>query len=181
VRYNGGGFTHDQVLNYLTGKEHTYFRQRNGGEGLVLRSHDRKWTKPVSVLINNRSYSDAEIFPHAFRALGVGKVIGQATGGHVIGTTSLRLIDGSQFRLPRTGVYTNRGVNMDKEGVAPDIAIEIDPKDWAKGIDTQITKAVGVLQEDVVAWKKAKGMIASGPEPKPGPTTTVTTPAPVKP
>ncbi len=167
VRYNGGGFTHDQVLNYLTGKEHTYFRQRNGGEGLVLRSHDRKWTKPVSVLINNRSYSDAEIFPHAFRALGVGKVIGQATGGHVIGTTSLRLIDGSQFRLPRTGVYTNRGVNMDKEGVVPDVAVEIDPKDWAKGIDTQITKAVSVLQEEVVAWKKAKGMIASGPEGKP--------------
>ncbi len=34
VRYNGGGFTHDQVLNYLAGKEHTLFRQRDGGEGL---------------------------------------------------------------------------------------------------------------------------------------------------
>lgn len=163
VRYNGGGFTHDQVLNYLVGKEHTFFRQRDGGEGLVLRSHDRKWTKPVTVLINNRSYSDAEIFPHAFRALGVGKVVGQATGGHVIGTTAIRLIDGSQFRLPRTGVYTNRGVNMDKEGVAPDVAIEIDPKDWAKGIDTQLNKAIQVLQADVVAWKKAKGLIASTP------------------
>ena len=38
VRYNGGGFTHDQVLNYLGGKEHTIFRQRDGGEGLVLRT-----------------------------------------------------------------------------------------------------------------------------------------------
>ena len=63
VRYNGGGFTHDQVLNYLGGKEHTIFRQRDGGEGLVLRSYDRKWTKPLVLLINNRSYSDAEIFP----------------------------------------------------------------------------------------------------------------------
>ena len=73
VRNNGGGFTHDQVLNYLTGKEHTVFRQRHGGEGLVLRSYDRKWAKPVSLLINNRSYSDAEIFPHAFRSVGLGK------------------------------------------------------------------------------------------------------------
>ncbi|MBY0458611.1 MAG: PDZ domain-containing protein, partial [Gemmataceae bacterium] len=67
VRFNGGGFTHDQVLNYLAGKEHTLFKQRDGGEGLVLRATDRKWTKPMVVVANNRSYSDAEIFPHAFR------------------------------------------------------------------------------------------------------------------
>src|SRR5262249_39461424 len=69
VRYNGGGFTHDQVLNYLGAKEHTWFRQRDGGQGLVMRNYDRKWTRPVVLLINNRSYSDAEIFPHAFRTL----------------------------------------------------------------------------------------------------------------
>src|SRR5262249_3367812 len=32
VRYNGGGFAHDQVLTYLGGREHTLFRQRDGGE-----------------------------------------------------------------------------------------------------------------------------------------------------
>src|SRR5205823_13854012 len=54
VRFNGGGFTHDQMLSYLTGKEHTIFRQRDGGEGLVLRANDRKWTKPLALLINNQ-------------------------------------------------------------------------------------------------------------------------------
>src|SRR5205823_1839531 len=98
VRYNGGGFTHDQVLNYLGSREHTLFRQRDGGEGLVMRSYDRKWHKPLVLLINNRSYSDAEIFPNAFRTLGLGKLVGQATGGHVIGTSGIRLIDGSTFR-----------------------------------------------------------------------------------
>ena len=116
VRYNGGGFTHDQVLNYLGAKEHTFFRQRDGGEGLVLRSYDRKWTKPLVLLINNRSYSDAEIFPSAFRTLGLGKLVGQPTGGHVIGTSSVRLIDGSTFRVPRIGVFTLKGVNMEKAG-----------------------------------------------------------------
>src|SRR6185437_9934448 len=61
VRFNGGGFTHDRVLNYLGGREHTLFRRRDGGEGLVLRADDRKWTKPLVLLINNQSYSDAEI------------------------------------------------------------------------------------------------------------------------
>ena len=170
VRYNGGGFTHDQVLNYLTGKEHTVFRQRNGGEGSVMRNYDRKWTKPAVVVINNRSYSDAEIFPHAFRAVGAGKVVGQATGGNVIGTGRTVLIDGSEFRLPRVGVFTAGGVNMEKEGVRPDVAVDLDPAAWATGTDTQLAKAAEVVQADVVAWKKAKAAaVAGGAKPEAGP------------
>ena len=169
VRNNGGGFTHDLVLNYLVGKDHTKFVQRDGGEGQVLRNFDRKWSRPMTVLINNRSYSDAEIFPHAFRASGLGKVVGQATGGHVIGTGETRLIDGSRFRIPRIGVFTNRNANMDKEGVPPDVAVEITPEDWAKGLDAQIAKSVEVLTVEVAAWKKAKapplGTTTSEPKP----------------
>jgi tricorn protease len=163
VRYNGGGFTHDQVLNYLGGKEHTIFQQRNGGQGLVLRSYDRKWTRPLVLLINNRSYSDAEIFPSAFRTLNLGKLVGQPTGGHVIGTTSVRLIDGSLFRVPRTGVFTVRGVNMEKEGVAPDILVEQHPDQMARGLDPQLDKAVEVLQRDVAEWKKTRPNVATIP------------------
>jgi tricorn protease len=154
VRFNGGGFTHDQVLNYLGGHEHTLFKQRDGGEGSVLRAVDRKWAKPLVLLINNRSYSDAEIFPSAFRALNLGKLVGQPTGGHVIGTGGVALIDGSYLRLPRIGVYTTKGVNMDKQGVAPDVMVETHPDQLAKGVDLQLDKAIEVLQADVVAWKK---------------------------
>ncbi|MDB5311959.1 MAG: hypothetical protein JWO38_6161 [Gemmataceae bacterium] len=183
VRYNGGGFTHEQVLGYLSGKEHTVFRQRDGGEGLVLRNDQRKWTKPLVVMCNNRSYSDAEIFPHAFRTLGLGKVVGQPTGGFVIGTIGTRLIDGSSFRLPRTGVYTVGGVNMEKQGVIPDVSVEITPEDWAKGTDSQLTKAVEVVTGDVVAWKKSRSPAAGGSAAKAGPVITVspgpaTTPTP---
>ena len=74
VRFNGGGFTHDQLLSYLGGKDHTKFVSREGAQGHVMRQNDRKWTKPIVVLLNNRSYSDAEIFPSAFRALGLGNL-----------------------------------------------------------------------------------------------------------
>jgi tricorn protease len=157
VRFNGGGNTHDQVLNYLGGKEHTFFYQRNGGMGTVLTAGDRKWNKPLVLLINNRSYSDAEIFPHAFRTLGLGKLIGQPTGGMVIGTTSIRLIDGSLFRIPRTGVFTIKGINMEREGVTPDYIVDVNPDDLARGIDPQLDKAVSVLQGEVSDWKKKMG------------------------
>ncbi|MBI1832574.1 MAG: PD40 domain-containing protein [Planctomycetes bacterium] len=163
VRFNGGGFTHDQVLAYLTGKEHTIFSHRDGSSGLVLRSYDRKWTKPLTLLINNRSYSDAEIFPHGFRTWGLGKLVGQPTGGFVIGTRNVSLIDGSTFRTPRIGVHTVKGINMEKEGVQPDVLIEPHPDDLARGVDLQLDKAVEVLMQDVAAWKKARPpMVGSG-------------------
>jgi tricorn protease len=161
VRYNGGGFTHDQVLNYLGAREHTVFRQRDGGEGWVMRNYDRKWTKPIVLLINNRSYSDAEIFPSAFRTLGLGKLVGEPTGGHVIGTSAINLIDGSMFRVPRTGVFTAKGINMEREGVVPDVIIEPHPDQIARGIDVQLDKAVEVVQQDVVAWKKAHAPVVT--------------------
>jgi tricorn protease len=176
VRYNGGGFTHDQVLNYLGAKEHTLFRQRDGSEGMVMREYDRKWTKPSTVLVNNQSYSDAEIFPAAYRALGYGKVVGQATGGMVIGTMETELIDGSRFRLPRTGVFTSRGVNMEKEGVIPDVQVQATPEELAKGFDSQLKKAVEVVASDVVAWKKAKGAVIPTPVATP-PSAGVATPS----
>jgi tricorn protease len=154
VRFNSGGFTHDQVLNYLGGKDHTFFHQRDGGQGTVLRYTDRKWSKPLVLLINNRSFSDAEIFPHAFRTLGLGKLVGQSTGGQVIGTVSIPLIDGSRLRLPRTGVFTVKGINMEKEGVKPDISVEDHPDELARGEDKQLAKAVEVLRQDVLVWKK---------------------------
>jgi tricorn protease len=179
VRYNGGGFTHDQVLNYLGGREHTYFRERDGGEGLVLRPYDRKWTKPLVLLINNRSYSDAEIFPNAFRTLGLGKLVGEPTAGFVIGTGVVHLVDGSMLRIPRIGVYTSKGVNMEKEGVRPDVLVEDHPDQLAKGVDVQLEKAVEVLQEDVIAFKKKAGggVAAAARNPQPPPVSPSTPPA----
>jgi tricorn protease len=177
VRFNGGGFTHDQVLNYLGAKEHTIFRQRDGGEGLVLRSTDRKWTKPLVLLINNRSFSDAEIFPSAFRTLGLGKLVGVPTGGQVIGTVSVRLIDGSVFRVPRTGVYTSQGVNMENKGVVPDVQVDQLPDQLAQGLDPQLDKAVEVVTQDVIAWKKAHAnVVSSKPEEQGKPVAPVVSP-----
>ncbi len=167
VRFNGGGFTHDQVLNYLTGKEHTIFSHRDGSSGLVLRSYDRKWSKPLTLLINNRSYSDAEIFPHAFRTWGLGKLVGEPTGGFVIGTRNATLIDGSTFRTPRIGVHTIKGINMEKEGVMPDVLLEPHPDQLARGSDVQLDKAVEVLTQDVTAWKKTRPPVVGASSPNP--------------
>jgi tricorn protease len=100
----------------------------------------------MAVLQNERSASDAEMFPDGFRALGLGKVIGVPTMGAVIGTGSFNLLDGSAIRTPGAGVYTVSGENMENYGVPPDIYVDNGPADFFGGKDKQIEKAIEVLK-----------------------------------
>jgi tricorn protease len=98
---------------------------------------------------NERSASDAEMFPAGFKALGLGKVIGVPTMGAVIGTGSYTLLDGSAIRTPGSGVWTVTGQNMENYGVPPDIYIDNTPSDFVKGRDAQIEKAVETLRAEL--------------------------------
>jgi tricorn protease len=101
---------------------------------------------PMVVMQNERSASDAEMFPDGFRALGLGKLVGMPTYGAVIGTGAHRLIDGSSIRTPSAGVYTAKGVNMENYGVPPDIYVDNTPPDFLAGRDAQLEKAIEILK-----------------------------------
>ena len=134
VRYNGGGFTHDQVLNYLGGKEHTLFRQRDGGEGLVLRN-DRPQVDQAAGPADQQPLVLAT--PRSSRTPSARWAWASWSASRPAASSSAparsRLIDGSTFRIPRIGVFTDAGVNMEKEGVMPDVAVESTPDDWPRG------------------------------------------------
>jgi tricorn protease len=101
------------------------------------------------VLQNERSASDAEMFPDGFRSLGLGKVIGVPTMGAVIGTGSFTLLDGSALRTPGSGVFTARGENMENYGVQPDVLVDNTPADFLTGHDRQVEKAIEVLRSEI--------------------------------
>ena len=114
------------------------------------------WGKPVTVLINERSFSDAEVFPYCFQVLELGKVVGVPTPGGVIGTNDITLSDGSTFRIPHVGYYGLDGTNLERFGVQPDVLVIETPKDRAEGRDPQLDRAVDVLLEDIRAYEKAQ-------------------------
>ncbi len=70
------------------------------------------------VLQNERSASDAEMFPDGFRALGLGKMVGMPTMGAVIGTARSHCWM-ARTAHARRGVTTARGENMENYGVLP--------------------------------------------------------------
>lgn len=146
VRFNGGGRIHDDLLSLLARRPHVYEIPRDAEKST---QPFQLWNRPIILLINEYSASDAEIFPNGFRALGLGKIVGVPTYGAVIGTNNITLVDGTGFRIPRTGWYTLDGKNLENWGVPPDIRVEQTPEDNALDNDRQIEIAVRTLLKEL--------------------------------
>jgi tricorn protease len=154
VRNNGGGWTTDYLLAILSPRPHAYTIPRDGEKAYPLaeRLPFYAWSKPIVAMCNEWSFSNAEIFPHAVKTLGRGKVVGAPTGGLVISTGGIRLIDGANFRVPFRGWYTlSNGLNQENNGCIPDVVIWEHPADAATENDRQLKAAVETLLQDIAA------------------------------
>ena len=152
-RFNGGGGIDQELLGILAGRKYQFAVGRDS-DMQVWRPQN--FYGPMVVMQNERSASDAEMFPQGFKDLGLGKVVGVPTYGAVIGTGSYTLLDGSSIRTPATGIWTVRGENMENFGVQPDVYVDNAPGDFVKGRDMQIEKAVEILKADLAAATKKK-------------------------
>jgi len=155
VRENGGGSTADHLLTALTQPRHAIAVPRGGGPGYPQdRTVYATWNKPIVVLCNQNSFSNAEIFSHAVKTLKRGKVVGVPTAGGVISTGGTNIMDVGFLRQPFRGWYlVDSGEDMERHGAVPDVIVWPQPGDAAKGKDAQIEKGVEALLEDVKAWK----------------------------
>lgn len=159
VRYNGGGWTTDYLMAVLNVKQHAYTVPRGAAKNLET-EHTKfidhypfserlplaSWTKPSIALCNQNSYSNAEIFSHAYKTLDIGTLVGVPTFGAVISTGGTGLIDGSYIRMPFRGWYVKATKeNMELGPAVPDIVVYNNPDDKAKNKDTQLKKAVDTL------------------------------------
>jgi len=146
-RFNGGGGIDQELLGILAGRQYQYTVGRDAG---FQQPRPQNFYGPMVVMQNERSASDAEMFPAGFKALGLGKVVGVPTMGAVIGTGSYTLLDGSAIRTPGSGVWlAANGQNMENYGVPPDVFIDNTPADFVKGRDAQVEKAVETLKAEL--------------------------------
>jgi tricorn protease len=146
-RFNGGGGIDQELLEILNQRKQ--YESYRGRDSVMLPRPVQAFFGPMVVLQNERSASNAEMFPEGFKTLGLGKVIGVPTMGAVIGTGAYPLMDGYQIRTPGTGVYTASGVDFENYGVPPDVLVDNSPADFLSGHDRQIEKAVEVLRSEM--------------------------------
>ena len=118
----------------------------------------------MAMLINGWSGSGGDAFPDYFRKAGLGPLVGGRTWGGLIGISgSPPLIDGGVVTVPTFRMYNPDGTWFEEgHGVDPDIEVLEDPTMLAKGIDTQLEKAIQQVMENI----KAKGPIHPKVPPK---------------
>ncbi len=163
VRFNGGGWTTDMLMTVLDVAQHAYTIPRGAAadlqkEHLKFREHypfgERLpyavWTKPSIALCNENSYSNAEIFSHAYKNLELGTLVGTPTFGAVISTGGHGLLNGSYVRMPFRGWYVRAtDENMEKSPAVPDVIVHNRPDGRAQGRDEQLKRAVEILLEQL--------------------------------
>ncbi|WP_336703551.1 S41 family peptidase [Chryseobacterium indologenes] len=147
LRYNTGGNVHDKVLNFLSQRPYLQWKYREGK--ITTQPNFAPSGKPVVLLINEASLSDAEMTAAGFKALKLGKIIGQDTYRWIIFTSAKGLVDGSSYRLPSWGTYTLDGQNLEKTGVKPDIYVKNTFMDRLQNNDPQLERAVQEILKDL--------------------------------
>lgn len=149
VRDNPGGYIAVHLLEILFKEPYLIRTFRDFPPTTETKMRSKSAEKPMILLTNNYSGSNAEIFAEGFRRLKLGKIVGEPTGSSVIGTGEYTLIDGQRIRRPSWGAYT-----MDKEDTdllprRPDIFVENLPDDFINGRDPQLVRAVSELLQEI--------------------------------
>lgn len=140
LRYNTGGNVHDEVLKFLSQRAYLQWKYREGK--LTNQSNFSPSDKPIVLLVNEQSLSDAEMTTQGFKALKLGKIIGTGTYRWIIFTSGAGLVDGSFVRLPSWGCYTLDGKDIEKNGVQPDILVPMNFEDRINKRDPQLDRAI---------------------------------------
>lgn len=147
LRYNNGGNVHKEVIDFLRGQSHFEWSYRD----FPRTSHPNVTPadKPIVVLVNEHSLSDAEVTSNGIKTLGIAKLVGTETYRWIIFTSSVRLLDGSTCRMPAWGCYSVLdGSDLENTGVKPDIYVKNTFKDRLEGKDPQLDAAIAeVLRE----------------------------------
>ena len=147
LRYNNGGNVHKEVIDFLRGQGHFEWSYRDFPR--TTHPNVAPAGKPIVVLVNEHSLSDAEVTSNGIKTLGIAKLVGTETYRWIIFTSSVRLLDGSTVRMPAWGCYNViDGKDLENTGVKPDIYVKNTFKDRLEGKDPQLDAAIAeILRE----------------------------------
>jgi Tol biopolymer transport system component/C-terminal processing protease CtpA/Prc len=145
TRFNGGGNIHEQLSDFLSGKK--YFDVVPHGQYIGSEPFD-KWIKPSIVLVGESNYSDAHLFPLAYKAKNLGLLVGMPVPGTGTFVWWENQIDPTlRFGIPMGCWRTLDGKCGENNQTEPDIRVANEPQVMASGHDQQLEAAVKELMK----------------------------------
>ena len=165
IRKNDGGNSNKAhyVIQHLTNKPFygSAWRSRKYIPAFISWNYDEEWhtqeaavkevlegdkfTKQVVLLIGVQTFSAAEDFTVAFKQMNRGKIIGQPTGGSTGNPIMFKFKDGSSVRICTKEDFFADGAGFVGLGIEPDIYIKPTIEDFRNNKDTELLKAIEVL------------------------------------
>jgi tricorn protease len=146
VRWNGGGFVSQRILERMRRKVIAVFHSRGGSTTTYpVRSVDG----PLVVLTNEYAGSDGDIFPTVIQLDKLAPVIGMRSWGGVVGIRGDKpLVDGGMPTQPEFAFWDpSHRWGTENRGVIPDIEIQNLPQDVARAVDTQLDRGLTEIQK----------------------------------
>lgn len=150
VRNNNGGFVNMYALDVFTRQNYLTMISR-GQPAAPGRSAlgQRALGAPTILVTNQHSLSDAEDFTEGYRALKLGKVVGEPTAGWIVYTSNMPLIDGTVVRIPSTRVEDAAGKTMEQAPRQVDVPVKRQVGESYTGRDAQLDRAVQELLKQI--------------------------------
>jgi len=149
-RFNGGGSVADYVVDLLDRPLLSYWATR---EGQPFASPNASISGPKAMVINELAGSGGDALPLFFQRRGLGPVVGKRTWGGLIGIYDYPVLrDGGSVTSPRLAIFSPDGAwEVENEGVAPDVEVEMTPRAVADGQDPQLERAVALVLAELEA------------------------------
>lgn len=132
LRNNPGGFV-DQALyiaNLLVPESNALkLVSRKGVEKVYKTTSNTQIDIPLAVVVNQNSASSSEILSSIIKDSKKGVIVGAKTYGKGIVQTTKKLSFGGALSITTAKYYTESGVEIHKNGIEPNIKVELDEKD----------------------------------------------------
>jgi C-terminal peptidase prc len=150
LRANPGGYFKvlDTIAKHLLSKKvllYSYkFRDRIVDK--VLTPVAEPYSKPVVVLIDERSMSCSELFAASMQAVNRAVIIGNRSPGYLLGADWKKLLNGGYFLHTILQPLPSNGKIIEGNGVKPDIQVSLDRRALLDGRDTQLEAAVDYIK-----------------------------------
>jgi tricorn protease len=150
VRYNGGGFVGDMLIDRLERRVWSMTKPR---EGEPFPEPERCFHGHLVILVNEDTGSNGEQFAEAVKTKGLAPVLGMRTWGGAVGIEPHQdLVDGAVTTPPQFGCYgLDRRWLIEGRGVEPDVEVQNMPVDVLAGRDAQLEAALELLGDRLAA------------------------------
>lgn len=102
------------------------------------------------MLICEDNYSNAHGFPHVYKTLGIGKLIGAPVPGTMTAVWWETQLDRTLvFGIPQVGVKDMQGRYLENQQLMPDIEVYNTPETQLQGRDLQLEAAVQEMLKEI--------------------------------